>query len=77
MNIDTGPTETDALAILVSGGLDSAILLAESLSTQRAVQPLYVRCGLYWEDVEMHICGSSSELCQHPGCGRCTFCTCP
>ena len=53
MNIDTGPTETDALAILVSGGLDSAILLAESLSTQRAVQPLYVRCGLYWEDVEM------------------------
>jgi len=42
-----------ALAVLVSGGLDSAILVGESLQTGRTVQPLYVRCGLFWEEVEL------------------------
>jgi 7-cyano-7-deazaguanine synthase len=42
-----------ALAVLVSGGLDSAILVGDSLRQGRAVQPLYVRCGLHWEEVEM------------------------
>ncbi len=42
----------DSLAVLVSGGLDSAILLGESLRSASAVYPLYVRCGLTWEDVE-------------------------
>jgi 7-cyano-7-deazaguanine synthase len=41
------------LAVLVSGGLDSAILLGEALRHRPAVQPLYVRCGLYWEPVEL------------------------
>jgi 7-cyano-7-deazaguanine synthase len=41
------------LAVLVSGGLDSAILLAESLRTRPAVWPLYVRFGLAWEEVEL------------------------
>jgi 7-cyano-7-deazaguanine synthase len=40
------------LAVLVSGGLDSAILLAEALREHPAVFPLYVRFGLAWEDVE-------------------------
>jgi 7-cyano-7-deazaguanine synthase len=40
------------LAVLVSGGLDSAILLAESARTYPAVFPLYVRTGLFWEPVE-------------------------
>ncbi len=48
---DPGP---DALAVLVSGGLDSAILLAESVRDRAAVFPLYVRCGLYWESVELY-----------------------
>jgi 7-cyano-7-deazaguanine synthase len=39
-------------AVLVSGGLDSAILLGESLCSPGHVFPLYVRCGLYWEAVE-------------------------
>jgi 7-cyano-7-deazaguanine synthase len=39
-------------AVLVSGGLDSAILLGEQLRSPGAVWPLYVRCGLYWEAVE-------------------------
>jgi 7-cyano-7-deazaguanine synthase len=41
-------------AVLVSGGLDSAILLAESLSQYPAVWPLYVRFGLFWEATELH-----------------------
>jgi 7-cyano-7-deazaguanine synthase len=40
-------------AVLVSGGLDSAILVGESLRQGLTVQPLYVRCGLYWEAVEL------------------------
>jgi 7-cyano-7-deazaguanine synthase len=47
------PAVPSALAVLVSGGLDSAILLGESLRTHAAVHPLYVRCGLSWEPVEM------------------------
>jgi 7-cyano-7-deazaguanine synthase len=42
-----------ALAVLISGGLDSAILLAESLRDHAAVHPLYVRTGLAWEGVEL------------------------
>jgi hypothetical protein len=41
------------LAVLCSGGLDSAILLAEALHHCPAVHPLYVRFGLAWEEVEM------------------------
>jgi 7-cyano-7-deazaguanine synthase len=40
------------LAVLVSGGLDSAILLAEAARAYPAVFPLYVRNGLHWEAVE-------------------------
>jgi 7-cyano-7-deazaguanine synthase len=42
-----------SLAVLVSGGLDSAILLAESLRSHHHVYPLYVRMGLAWEKVEL------------------------
>ncbi|HZY84613.1 MAG TPA: 7-cyano-7-deazaguanine synthase [Gemmataceae bacterium] len=42
------------LAVLVSGGLDSAVLLAESLGGRPAVFPLYVRFGLTWEPVELN-----------------------
>src|SRR5579872_6676877 len=40
------------LAVLVSGGLDSAILVGEALGAGSAVHPLYVRNGLSWEPVE-------------------------
>jgi 7-cyano-7-deazaguanine synthase len=42
-----------ALAVLVSGGADSAVLLAESLARYDRVFPLYVRCGLCWEEAEL------------------------
>lgn len=40
-------------AVLISGGLDSAILLGESLRSPGPVFPLYIRGGLYWEAVEL------------------------
>ncbi len=40
------------LAVLVSGGIDSAILLAEALTVYPAVHPIYVRVGSQWEDAE-------------------------
>ncbi len=43
---------TDAVAVLASGGLDSAILVAQLVSEGRQVTPIYVRFGLAWEDVE-------------------------
>lgn len=43
-----------ATAVLTSGGLDSAILLAHlaRLSPRDAVTPIYIRAGLAWETVE-------------------------
>src|SRR3989442_1092875 len=42
----------DALAVLISGGLDSAILLGDALHRHAAVYPLYISFGLAWEPVE-------------------------
>jgi 7-cyano-7-deazaguanine synthase len=39
------------IAVLTSGGLDSSVLLAEEAKTAE-VCPIYVRCGLAWEDAE-------------------------
>ena len=40
------------VAVLASGGLDSAILVAELLSQGSVVHPIYVRFGLAWEPTE-------------------------
>ena len=44
---------TDAVAVLASGGLDSAILVGQLAREGREVTPIYVRFGLAWEDVEL------------------------
>ena len=41
----------DAICVLASGGLDSAVLVA-TLARRRRVHPLYVRSGLNWEWAE-------------------------
>src|SRR5262245_25475204 len=39
-------------AVLFSGGLDSAVLLAMELADHAAVYPIHVWSGLAWEDAE-------------------------
>lgn len=46
------PATAGPLAVLVSGGLDSAVLLGEALAACPAVTPIYVRTGAAWEAVE-------------------------
>jgi 7-cyano-7-deazaguanine synthase len=41
----------EKIAVLASGGLDSAALVAEQ-AQHSEVQPIYVRCGLAWEEEE-------------------------
>ena len=51
----SSPEQDDAhngVAVLASGGLDSAVLTAEYLREGRVVQPIYVRFGLAWEGTE-------------------------
>ena len=43
--------DREPAAVLFSGGLDSAVLLAD-LAERGAVLPIYVRAGLAWEDEE-------------------------
>jgi len=42
----------DALVVLASGGVDSAILVVDEASHGRVVHPVYIRFGLAWEQVE-------------------------
>ncbi|MFQ3650244.1 MAG: 7-cyano-7-deazaguanine synthase [Gemmataceae bacterium] len=46
------PPSATPLAVLVSGGLDSAILVGEEVMRRPFVVPIYVRFGLVWEEVE-------------------------
>jgi 7-cyano-7-deazaguanine synthase len=47
------PRPTSPLAVLCSGGVDSAVLLVESLQFYPAVHPIYIRTGMAWENVEV------------------------
>ena len=42
-----------AVAVLMSGGLDSAVLAVELLRDHARVLPLYIRGGLKWEEMEL------------------------
>ena len=46
------PLADNDVAVLASGGLDSAILVAEHLRQGRVTHPIYVRFGLAWEAAE-------------------------
>jgi 7-cyano-7-deazaguanine synthase len=53
-------------AVLVSGGLDSAVLVGELVRAGTEVYPLYVRCGLYWERAEREYLGAFLEVVRTP-----------
>ncbi|MGH7933344.1 MAG: 7-cyano-7-deazaguanine synthase [Candidatus Binataceae bacterium] len=42
----------EKIAVLTSGGLDSSVLMAEE-ARNAEVYPIYVRCGLKWEEAEL------------------------
>ena len=41
------------IGLLLSGGLDSSILLGRLLEQRERVQPFYVRSGLVWQEAEL------------------------
>ena len=51
--LDADTAAGEAVAVLVSGGADSAILCVDLAARGRRVQPIYVRFGLRWEAVEL------------------------
>lgn len=46
-------TQASSTAVLFSGGLDSAVLLAQEAAREPGVQPVYVSTGLAWEAGEL------------------------
>ncbi len=55
----------DRIAVLSSGGLDSSVLLAEEAKTAE-VYPIYVRCGLAWEEMEHEALAVFLRSLNHP-----------
>ena len=56
-----------SLCLLLSGGLDSAILLVHLLRQGRTVQPFYVRSRLAWEEAEYGSLQRFLAAVQRPG----------
>ena len=55
----------EKIAVLASGGLDSAVLLAE-LASAAQVYPIYVKCGLKWEAEELRALHSFLDAVKNP-----------
>ena len=49
----TGHGKDQAVAVLVSGGVESAAMLVEAIRRYERVYPVYVRKGFIWETVEL------------------------
>ena len=54
------------IGLLLSGGLDSAILLGTLVGQGRRVQPFYVRSQLFWEPEELQAARRSVEAISSP-----------
>lgn len=48
------PKQPGLTCVLVSGGLDSALLLHHLLASGTRLFPLYLRCGFSWEGAELY-----------------------
>lgn len=53
MKRSSRPAASPPSAVLISGGIESAYLLKRE-SLARTIHPVYVRCGLRWENAELH-----------------------
>jgi 7-cyano-7-deazaguanine synthase len=57
----------DTAGVLISGGLDSAVLCVELLREFRRAVPLYIRSGLRWESVELAALHQFLAAVERPG----------
>jgi 7-cyano-7-deazaguanine synthase len=64
---ERGVSVTREMAVLCSGGLDSAILLGDMLREGITVWPLYVRQGYVWEGAEEDHLRDYLDAVQSPG----------
>ncbi len=48
------PSRQGGICVLTSGGLDSGVLIAELAKEYTEIQPVYIRCGLFWEQAERY-----------------------
>src|SRR3954469_19715059 len=55
------------VAVLLSGGIDSAVLCVDLVARGRRVFPLYVRFGLRWEQVELASVKRFLHAVERPG----------
>src|SRR5208283_943066 len=55
----------EKVSVLASGGLDSSVLIAK-LAADAEVHPIYVRCGLAWEDAELAVLRSFIDALKKP-----------
>ena len=63
----TAKSPSPPIGLLLSGGLDSSILLGNLLATGRGVQPFYVRSHLLWEGEELAAVGRFLRAVASPG----------
>ena len=61
------PPQRRSAAVLISGGLDSAVLAVDLLRDHDRVHPLYIRGGLRWEDAELAAARAFLAAVQAPG----------
>ena len=57
----------ETAAVLISGGIDSAVLTADLLGQFQRVVPLYIGCGLRWEETELAAARSFLDAVRVPG----------
>lgn len=53
MTAASKPSDKNSACVLVSGGIESSVLLADALGRYESVTPLYIRNGLRWEEAEL------------------------
>lgn len=68
------PGRGSKVCVLVSGGVDSSVLVADCLRRGETVYPLYVRCGLLWEKAELFWLRRFLAAMRRPGLKPLTVC---
>ena len=61
------PLGKPSVAVLTSGGLDSAVLSVDLTREYSRVFPIYVRCGLLWEETELAAARAFLNAAEGPG----------